>query len=189
VLGAVIGMAFSVLVLPVRLRDQLREALANLLTEARDQVAASLTWIATGQHGTAPNDRGAILMAMIEAEKSRFAGLRVEGILSRDGDGGTWLLLRLDALVAVTMRLLREAELAANGIDSTEQGRVATLAATLQRAFDAVLERLRRQDRAPVSLIDIDPPPLSAHAAKLNAHTDGLAGALLVAAFAYTSRA
>ena len=187
VLGAVIGMAISVLVLPVRLRDQLREALATLLTEVRDQVAASLTWITTGRHGAAPYDTGATLMAMIEAEKARFAGLRVEGILSRDGDGGTWLLLRLDALVAVTMRLLRETELAANRIDPIERGRVADLAATLHLAFDAVLERLRRQDRPPVSMIDIDPLPLFAHAAKPSAHADGLAGALLATAFAYTS--
>jgi hypothetical protein len=188
VLGAVIGMAFSALVLPVRLRDQLRAALATLLTEVRDRVGANLAWVATGLNGTGPPDTRANLVAMIEAEKARFAGLRVEGILSHDGDGGTLLLLRLDALIAVTLRLLRETELAANRIDPDSRGRVAALAATLQLAFDAVLARLRREVRPPIPSCDMSPPALPMEdAAMPNTQTDRWAGALLVVALTLTS--
>ncbi len=186
VLGAAIGMAFSVLVLPVRLRDQLSAMMARLLTKARDQAADSLA-MARGIAG-ARAAVGADLLAETEAEKARFAGLRFEGILTRDPDGGAVLLLRIDSLVEATLRLTAEARLTQGNLDPALRDSIAALDTRLRQAFDPVLARLNRLGRPPLPSSDAVLPPLRAYMASAGASADGATGVLLVAALAYTSR-
>ncbi len=186
-LGAAIGMAVSAVVLPVRLRDQLAAMLAALLTEARDHVAASVAW-ASGGGGAAPVVTSADLLADIEAQKARFAGLRVEGILARDGDGGALLLLRIESLVDTAMRLVGEARLAQAHADAGLCASVAGLAAQLRAAFDAVLARLRREGRPALPPSDAVLPPLRAYMAARRADPAAATGVLLVAALTYSGR-
>ena len=189
VIGAAIGMAFSALVLPVRLRDQLADILTALLTKARDHVAASLAWAAAqGAEVTPRSVSSTGLLAEIEAQKARFAGLRFEGILARDGDGGALLLLRIDALIDAVMRLIGESRLAAGHIDPALRDNIAGLDAQLRPAFDAVLARLHRKGRPPVPPSDVVLPPLRAYMASRSADAGVPPGLLMVAALTYTSR-
>jgi uncharacterized membrane protein YccC len=188
VIGAAIGMAFSALVLPVRLRDQLAEMLAALLAETRAHIAASLSWTSAAGGEAWSRVSSADLLSEIEAQKTRFAGLRYEGLLARDGDGGALLLLRVDALIDTATRLIGEARLAASRIDPGLRAQVAALDAQLDLAFDAVLARLRRQGRPSVPPSDAVVPPLRAYMAALPADEAGSAGMLLAAALTYTSR-
>jgi uncharacterized membrane protein YccC len=187
VIGAVIGMAFSALVLPVRLRDQLADILATLLTEARDHVAASLAW-ASAAGAAPPAVTSASLLAEVEAQKERFAGLRFEGILSRDGDGGALLLLRVDALIDTSMRLVGESRLAADRLDPALRQSVAGLDAQLRPAFEAVLVRLHRQGRPPVPPSEVVLPPLRAYMAAHAGDAAATTGLLMAAALTYTGR-
>ena len=187
VIGAAIGMAFSALVLPVRLRDQLADILATLLTEARDHVAASLAW--AGAAGAAPPAvTSASLLAELEAQKARFAGLRFEGILSRDGDGGALLLLRVDALIDTSMRLVGESRLAADRLDPALRESVAGLDAQLRPAFEAVLARLHRQGHPAVPPSEVVLPPLRAYMAAHAGDAAATTGLLMAAALTYTGR-
>jgi hypothetical protein len=97
------------------------------------------------------------------------------------------LLLRIDSLVANTMRLVSEARLATGHIDPALRDIAAGLDAELRLAFDAVLARLRRQGHPPVPPSDAVLPPLRGYFA---AHPNETAttGVLLVAALTYTSR-
>jgi uncharacterized membrane protein YccC len=186
VIGAAIGMAFSALVLPVRLRDQLADMLAALLTRARDQAAVSLAW-AGGAAAQAPAAGGAML-AEVEAQKTRFAGLRFEGILTRDGDSGALLLLRIDAVVETTIRLMEESRLAREHADPGLRGGTAGLEAQLRLAFDTVLARLHRQGRPPLPPSDAVLPPLGAYMAAAGTAPDAATDVLLAAALTYTCR-
>jgi uncharacterized membrane protein YccC len=187
VIGAAIGMAFSALVLPVRLRDQLADILATLLTEARDHVAASLAW--AGAAGAAPPAvTSASLLAELEAQKARFAGLRFEGILSRDGDGGALLLLRVDALIDTSMRLVGESRLAADRLDPALRQSVAGLDAQLRPAFEAVLARLHRRGHPAVPPSEVVLPPLRAYMAAHAGDAAATTGLLMAAALTYTGR-
>jgi hypothetical protein len=188
VIGAAIGMAFSALVLPVRLRDQLADMLATLLAETRAHITASLArTTAAGGDALAPVSN-ADLLAEIEVQKMRFAGLRFEGLLARDGDGGALVLLRVDSLVETAMRLAGEAQLAAGRIDPRLRAQVAALDTQLGLAFDAVLARLRRQGRPAMPPSEAVVPPLRAYMTALPADDAGSAGTLLAAALTYTSR-
>ncbi len=189
VIGAAIGMLFSALVLPVRLRDQLADMLATMLTAVQDRITAALDWIANAGAPEPPAVADyANLLAEITAQKARFAGLRFEGILARDGDGGAVLLLRIDALIATTMRLVGETRLATGPAGPALQDIAAGLDAELRQAFGAVLTRLRGRDRPPVPPSDVVLPPLRRFMAA--SHPDGPAttDVLLAAALTYTSR-
>jgi hypothetical protein len=189
VIGAAIGMVFSALILPVRLRDQLADILATLLTEARDHVAASLAWATDGPGPTTPRTvTSASLLSEVEAQKARFAGLRFEGILARDGDGGALLLLRIDALIDTSIRLVNEAHLAEGRIDPGLRDGIASLDSRLRPAFDAVLARLRREGRPPVPSSELMLSALRGHLANTDADARGSTGVLLAAALTFTSR-
>jgi hypothetical protein len=189
VIGAAIGMLFSALILAVRLRDQLAQALATMLAAAQDRIAAALDWIAdTG--GAAPPDVAdyANLLAEVAAQKTRFAGLRFEGILARDGDGGAVLLLRIDSLIATTMRLVGEARLATDHIDPALRDIATGLDAALRQAFDAVFARLHRQGHPALPPSDAVLPPLRRYMAASPSDAAATTGVLLAAALTYTSR-
>jgi uncharacterized membrane protein YccC len=189
VIGAAIGMVLSAVVLPVRLRDQLAAMLAALLTDARGHVDAALSWAASDAGTAMPHGMTSeSLLAQIVAQKTRFAGLRFEGILSRDGDGGALLLLRIDSLIETIMRLLGEAKLAAGHIDPALRDSVAALDAQLMPAFDAVLARLRGQGSPPLVPSDVVVPSLRAYMTAKGGDTTASAGVLLAAALTYTSR-
>jgi hypothetical protein len=151
--GAGVGMAFSVAILPVRLRDQLAETLATLLAEAREVVARSLGSATEGSSriiGADPETEAAGLLASVAAEKAHFAGLRYEGLLSHDHDGGAGLLLRTDALVDYTMRLAGEAHFLDGAGDPALAPAIERVRDTTQAAFDAVLARLRNEGQRPL---------------------------------------
>jgi hypothetical protein len=197
VIGAAIGMTFSALILPVRLRDQLAETLAVLLTEARDHAQAALAWaeapVGAPDRAVAGAVTSADLLAEFEAQKARFAGLRVEGVLARDGDGGALLLLRIDALIETTMRLVGEARLAEDRlaedrVEAAMRQTIAGLSSQLRLAFDAVLTRLRRGGRPALPAPDSVLPPLHAYMARPGVERDAAAGVLLAAALTYTCR-
>jgi uncharacterized membrane protein YccC len=189
VVGAAIGMVFSALVLPVRLRDQLADMVATMLTAAQSHIDAALAWRSAGRDAAPPTDAdSADLLADIATQKARFAGLRFEGILSRDGDGGAVLLLRIDSLVANTMRLVGEAKLATGILDPALRDVTAGLDAELRLAFDAVLARLRRQGHPPVPPSDAVLPQLRSFMAAAHHDEAATTGVLLAAALTYTSR-
>jgi hypothetical protein len=189
VIGAAIGMLFSALVLPVRLRDQLAEMLATALTAMQDRIAAALDRIAAANAAEPPAVADyANLLAEVTAQKARFAGLRFEGILSRDGDGGAMLLLRIDSLIATTMRLVGETRMAAAHADPGLSDIAAALDAALREAFGAVLTRLRGRGRPAVQPSDVVLPPLRRYMAAGQSHGAATTDVLLAAALTYTSR-
>ncbi len=189
VIGAAIGMAFAALVLPVRLRDQLAEMLATMLTAAHDQIAAAFAWTGQAARAARPLGEDSVdLLAEIATQKARFAGLRFEGILTRDGDGGALLLLRIDSLIETTMRLVGEARLAADHVDPCLADIVAGLDTTLGQAFDAVLARLRKRGRPAVPPSDAVLPALRGYMATAHPDAATTTGVLLAAALTYTSR-
>jgi hypothetical protein len=191
VVGAAVGMAFSVAILPVRLRDQLADTLATLLTEAREVVARALGSATEGPERVAAADpaiEGAGLLASVAAQKAHFAGLRYEGLLSHDHDGGAGLLLRTDALVDYTMRLAGEAHFLDGAGDPSLGPALDQVRGTAQAAFDAVLARLRNEGRQP---LPPDVPLLpTIHAPLESVGSDHAAATrmLLAAGMIYSSR-
>jgi uncharacterized membrane protein YccC len=189
VIGAAIGMLLSAVILPVRLRDQLADMLAAMLTAVQGRIAAAMAWIAN-PGGAAPPAVAdyANLLAEVAAQKARFAGLRFEGILARDGDGDAVLLLRIDSLIATTMRLVGEARLATGHVDPALRDIAAGLDAQLRLAFDAALARVRRQGRPTVPPSDGVLPPLRRYMAASQPDEAATTGVLLAAALTHTSR-
>lgn len=189
VIGAVIGMLFSALVLPVRLRDQLAEMVATMVIATRDRITAALARAvdpADAAHRIEAD--GANLLAEVAAEKARFAGLRLEGILAHAGDGGAVLLLHIDALVADSLRLVGEARLVTGTVDPVLREAVARLGDQVRLSFDVVLARLRRDNCPSVLPPDLVPPQLHAYLASGDRDASFESGVLLVAALASTSR-